>query len=76
MPQMSSTLRQQEVYTEVEAAEILNITVSRLHFLLDRHVFFDGSRPENLIFRPSDILLLEIWARSTKGAKVLKMPTR
>lgn len=73
---MSQTLRQQELYTEVEAAEMLNITLSRLHFLLDRHVFADGSRPANLIFRPSDILLLEIWTRSTKGAKVLKMPLR
>jgi hypothetical protein len=72
---MSQTLRQQEVYTEADAAELLNITVSRLHFLLDKHVFRDGSRPPNLIFRPSDILLLEIWTRTTK-IKVLKMPRR
>jgi hypothetical protein len=73
---MSQTLRQQDLYTEVEAAEMLNITVSRLHFLLNRHVFPDGNRPEHLVFRPSDILLLEIWARSTKVPKVLKMPRR
>ena len=73
---MSQTVRQQELYTEADAAELLNITVSRLHILLDEHVFSDGSRPANLIFRPSDILLLEIWARNTKAAKVLKMPRR
>ncbi len=73
---MSQTLQQQELYTEVEVAEMLNITVSRIHFLLDRHVFSDGSRPAHLIFRPSDILLLEIWTRSTKSPEVLKMPRR
>jgi len=52
------------------------IVFGGLHILLDEHVFSDGSRPPNLIFRPSDILLLEIWARNTKAAKVLKMPRR
>ncbi len=66
-----------EFYTEVEAAEALNISVPRLFTLLDEHVFNDGSaRPEQLKFRNSDLVLLKFWDRSTPNPKVVRMPRR
>lgn len=66
-----------ESYTEAEAAQALNISLPRLRQLLDEHVFNDGkSRPEQLSFRLSDIILLEFWDRSTPNPKVVRMPRR
>ena len=69
--------RETDCYTEMEAADILGISVSRLHMLLDDNVFNDGSpRPPDLLLRSSDIILLEFWNRSTENPKVLRMPRR
>ncbi len=66
-----------EFYTEVEAAEALNMSVTRLFMLLDEYVFNDGSaRPEQLKFRNSDLVLLKFWDRSTPNPKVVRMPRR
>ncbi len=66
-----------EFYTEVEAAEALSMSVTRLLMLLDEHVFNDGSaRPEQLKFRNSDLVLLKFWDRSTPNPKVVRMPRR
>ncbi len=66
-----------EYYTESEAAEALNITVTRVRQLLDEHVFNDGKpRPEQVSFRLSDIILLEFWDRSTPNPKIVRMPRR
>ena len=66
-----------ETYTEVEAAEALNISLSRLRQLLDEYIFNDGRpRPEQVEFRLSDIILLEFWNRSTPSANVVRMPRR
>ncbi len=66
-----------EFYTEVEAAEALNMSVTRLYMLLDEYVFNDGSaRPEQLKFRNSDLVLLKFWDRSTPNPKVVRMPRR
>jgi hypothetical protein len=62
-------------YSEAEAAEILGFSVPRLHMLLDEHVFNDGSsRPKNLRFTGSDLVLLKFWHRSTPNPKVVRMP--
>jgi len=66
-----------ESYTEAEAANTLGISVSRLHLLLDENVFNDGSlRPENLVFRPSDVVLLGFWHRTSPNPRVVRMPRR
>jgi hypothetical protein len=68
---------QKESYTEVEAANSLGISVARLHLLLDENIFNDGSpRPENLTFRPSDLVLLGFWHRTSPNPKVVRMPHR
>lgn len=72
-----STNARKEYYTELEAAQALNISLVRLRQLLDEHVFNDGqARPEQLSFRLSDIILLEFWDRSTPNPKVVRMPRR
>ncbi len=71
------TKASKEFYTEVEAAEALNMSVTRLYMLLDEYVFNDGSaRPEQLKFRNSDLVLLKFWDRSTVNPKVVRMPRR
>ena len=64
-------------YTEEEVAELLGISVSRLHGLLDRHIFNDGTpRPPDLTFTNSDVILLGFWRRSEPNPKVVYMPRR
>ncbi len=66
-----------EFYSEAEAAEALGISITRLHVLLDEHVFNDGTdRPAELKFRGSDLVVLEFWDRSTPNPKVVRMPKR
>ncbi len=66
-----------EYYTELEAAQTLNISLLRLRQLLDEHVFNDGKpRPDQLTFRLSDIVLLEFWDRCTPNPKIVRMPRR
>jgi hypothetical protein len=66
-------------YSEREAAEILGITISRLHELLDEHVFNEGSRrPASIEFASSDLLLLNYWQKnsSSREGRVLQMPNK
>ena len=71
------TNAKKESYTEMEAAQVLSISLIRLRQLLDEHVFNDGKpRPEQLSFRLSDIILLEFWDRSTPNPKIVRMPRR
>ncbi len=71
------TNAKKEYYTEMEAAQVLNISLLRLRQLLDEHVFNDGKpRPDQLSFRLSDIILLEFWDRSTPNPKIVRMPRR
>lgn len=66
-----------DFYTETEAAEVLGVSVPRLHMLLDEHVFNDGAgRPNGLTFTGSDLVLLGFWQRSTPNPKVVRMPRR
>ena len=66
-----------EFFTEREAADLLGITIERLHFLLDENVFNDGSkRPMDLELHRSDIVLLQFWDRSTENPKIVRMPRR
>ncbi len=74
---VSPSNAKKESYTELEAAQALNISLTRLRQLLDEHVFNDGKpRPEQVTFRLSDIVLLEFWDRSTPNPKVVRMPKR
>jgi len=64
-------------YSEIEASNALNISLARLHRLLDIHVFNDGTpRPAELSFLPSDLALLSFWNRTTPNPKVVRMPRR
>jgi len=69
--------RQPDSYSEHEAADLLGISVSRLRMLLDDNVFNDGSlRPADLRLRPSDLIVLDFWNRSTENPNVIRMPRR
>ncbi len=67
-------------YSEAEAADMLGITVSRLHELLDEHVFNEGSRrPASIEFTTSDLLLLNYWQKNPPAPRrnrVLQMPAK
>ena len=66
-----------ECYSEAEAAGHLNISVERLHSLLDQHIFNDGSaRPGDLTFCDADLVLLGFWMKSEGNPKVIRMPRR
>jgi hypothetical protein len=75
---MNKALRpEKESFTEVEAAQALEISLQRLHQLLDAHIFNDGSpRPAELTFRPSDLVLLKFWDRGPDDRKIIRMPVR
>lgn len=66
-----------EFYSESEAAGYLKISITRLHSLLDEHIFNDGSpRPGELTFCESDLILLGFWMMSQENPKVIRMPRR
>jgi hypothetical protein len=65
-----------EFYTEVEAATELKISVDRLHNLLDRKLFNDGSsRPVAVSFQSTDLILLRFWLEQDQP-RLIQMPTR
>ena len=65
------------LYTEQEAARALGISRARLHHLLDENIFADGSpRPPDMLFQPSDLVLLGFWNQTAGNPKVLRMPRR
>jgi hypothetical protein len=66
-----------EFYSELEAADYLNISITRLHSLLDEYIFNDGTaRPEDLSFCEADLVLLGFWMKSQENPKVIRMPRR
>lgn len=66
-----------ECYSEADAAAYLNISVERLHSLLDQNVFNDGTpRPANLTFSEPDLLVLGFWMKTHHNPKVIRMPRR
>jgi hypothetical protein len=65
--------------SEAEAAAALGITVSRLHEVLDQHIFTNGNaRPPALQFTSNDLLLLGYWCNGprTGNHEVITMPKR
>jgi hypothetical protein len=65
-----------EFYTEVEAATELKISVDRLHNLLDRKLFNDGtSRPPTVSFQSTDLILLRFWLEQDQP-RLIQMPAR
>jgi hypothetical protein len=74
---MNSLKPSKEYYSELEAAEYLNISLVRLYSLLDEHIFSDKNpRPDNLTFSDIDLVLLEFWIKSRGNPKVIRMPRR
>ena len=74
---MLTVRKSADLYSEREAADLLGISVSRLHGILDRHVFNNGTiRPEGLTFKHPELVLLEFWRRSEPNPKVVRMPKR
>lgn len=69
-----------ELYNEAEAAAALEITIGRLHELLDQYIFTSGNpRPHAIQFTSSDLLLLSYWSHDGKHAtahEVITMPKR
>jgi hypothetical protein len=66
-----------EFYSEMEAAEVLGMSMERLHLLLNENVFNDGSaKPQQLTFRTTDLILIEFWDRTLADNKVVRMPKR
>lgn len=66
-----------EFYSEMEAAEVLGMSMERLHLLLNENVFNDGSaKPQQLTFRATDLILIEFWDRTLADNKVVRMPKR
>lgn len=73
----NSTHKEKEFYSEIEAAKLLGISLTRLYMLLDEHVFNDGTRrPAKLSLVASDLLLIAFWHRTTPSRKVVCMPRR
>ena len=65
-----------EFYTEEEAAAELKISVDRLHRLLDRKLFNDGTtRPQSVSFQSTDLILLRFWLEQDQP-KLIQMPAR
>lgn len=67
------------LYSEAEAAAALGITVARLHEILDKNIFTNGSvRPSSIQFTSDDLLLLGYWCNSqrTPTHEVITMPKR
>jgi len=72
-----ATRVEKELYTEQEAAAALEISLSRLHALLDANIFNEGTpRPASLTFRQADLVVLGFWNRSTPNPKIVRMPRR
>ncbi len=72
-----SNIPKKEFYSEAEAAAALQISLTRLYLLLDENVFNDGTtRPPNLIFLDSDLVLLSFWNKCRANPKVVRMPRR
>jgi hypothetical protein len=69
-----------EMYSEVEAAVALGISVGRLHELLDQYIFTNSNqRPQALQFTSGDLLLLSYWNNDTSPPtthEVITMPKR
>ena len=72
--------KQNEGFTEQEAAAALGISLRRLHELLDTYIFNQGSpRPATLEFTSSDLLLLAFWDKQPAAREVgsiIEMPKR
>jgi hypothetical protein len=66
-----------KLYNEREASEALGIGLPLLHAILDEHIFNDGrSRPENVEFTSSDLLMISYWVEKTPAENLLAMPRR
>jgi hypothetical protein len=69
--------RESDDYSETEAAQLLGISIERLHKLLDENIFNDGTRrPTSLRLQDRDLILLDFWNRSTENPKIVRMPNR
>jgi hypothetical protein len=67
-----------DLFSETEAAAALGVTVTRLHQVLDEHIFTNGiARPHEIQFTSEDLLLLGYWCSTPRVAhEVITMPLR
>ena len=66
-----------QYYNEIEAANLLSISLVALHEILDSHVFSrETPRPAEMEFTYSELLLLSIWAKPERGSNVVEMQPR
>lgn len=70
-----------ELYSESQAAELLGITVARLHQLLDENIFNDGTpRPADLDFTTGELLLINFWhlapRKPKRAGRLIQWPRR
>jgi hypothetical protein len=57
--------------TEAEAAAVSEVTIARLHQVLDEHIFTEGAeRPRSIEFSSTDLLLLSYWNSTTDSPPV------
>ncbi len=82
---MTNLQTDEQLFTEAEAAGCLNVSLERLHHLLDEYIFNNGeARPSKCMFRSADLVLLSYWLRTdpnsdpftTPSAKIIRMPRR
>ncbi|MEO8725566.1 MAG: hypothetical protein ABI383_05535 [Acidobacteriaceae bacterium] len=72
-----SQITEEPLFTEVEAAKRLGVSLPRLHRVLDENLFSSGeARPAVCVFRRSDLVLLAFWLHITLGPRILRMPRR
>jgi hypothetical protein len=75
-------LPSKDSFTESEAADLLGISLFRLHEILDQHIFNQGTpRPADIEFTASDLLLINVWNKEEKKptarrATLLTLPKR
>jgi hypothetical protein len=66
-----------QLYNEREASDVLGIALPLLHKILDKHIFNDGTtRPANVEFTPSDLLMIAYWVENAPTENVVAMPMR
>jgi hypothetical protein len=73
---METSMTPRGSYTDVEAASLLGISVQELHRLLRDRIFSpEEPAPDQMVFLPQDLVMLECWLRQSK-ARLLHMPDR
>lgn len=74
---MMTLAKSKQYYNQIEAAQLLGISVEALYEILDTHVFnSEHPRPQVLEFTHNELILLTVWAKPERASNVLEMPHR